>query len=101
MPVPHLQLNSTLVRSLTRQLSDCHHLFVSGLQQVPDASFDFVAQNQGLVRSLPLWAGAAGFGGLLLNRALSGVGTYAVMLLLQLQRMHQAAAEPAPQHLVD
>jgi hypothetical protein len=41
--------------------------------QVPDASFDFVAQNQGLVRGLPLWAGAAGFAGLLLNRALSGV----------------------------
>lgn len=41
--------------------------------QVPDASYDFVAQNQGLVRSLPLWAGAAGFAGLLLNRTLSGV----------------------------
>lgn len=40
---------------------------------MPDASFDFVAQNQGLVRSLPLVAGAGGFAGLLLNRALSGV----------------------------
>lgn len=45
------------------------------LLQVPDASFDFVAQNQGAVRSLPLWAGAAGFAGLLLNRSLSGVGS--------------------------
>lgn len=44
------------------------------MPQVPDASYDFVAQNQGLVRSLPLWAGAAGFAGLLLNRTLSGVG---------------------------
>jgi len=49
--------------------------------QVPDASFDFVAQNQGLVRSLPLWAGGAGFAGLLLNRTLSGVGDTAVHLV--------------------
>lgn len=41
--------------------------------QVPDASYDFVARYQGAVRSLPLWGGALGFGGLLLNRAISGV----------------------------
>jgi hypothetical protein len=41
--------------------------------QVPDASYDFVSRNQGLVRSLPLWAGGVGFVGLLANRTLSGV----------------------------
>jgi hypothetical protein len=40
---------------------------------VPDASYDFVSRNQGLVRSLPLWAGGIGFVGLLANRTLSGV----------------------------
>ncbi|KIY99022.1 hypothetical protein MNEG_8940 [Monoraphidium neglectum] len=40
---------------------------------VPDASFDFVARNQGLVRGLPLWGGAIGFAGLLANRAISGI----------------------------
>jgi hypothetical protein len=43
------------------------------MQQVPDASFDFVAKNQDLVRGLPLWAGGLGLVGILANRALSGV----------------------------
>lgn len=42
-------------------------------EEVPDASYDFVARNQGLVRSLPLWGGAVGFVGLLANRAISGI----------------------------
>jgi len=41
--------------------------------QVVDASYDFVAKNQNLVRSLPLWAGGLGFVCLLANRTLSGV----------------------------
>jgi hypothetical protein len=41
--------------------------------QVPDASYDFVARNQGLVRGVPLWGGALGFAGLLANRFISGV----------------------------
>jgi hypothetical protein len=41
--------------------------------QVPDASYDYVARNQGLIRSLPLWGGALGFAGLLANRFISGV----------------------------
>jgi hypothetical protein len=40
---------------------------------VPDASYDFVAANQGLMRGLPLWAGGLGFVGLLANRFISGV----------------------------
>eukprot|EP00882_Tetradesmus_deserticola_P023022 GHRQ01025049.1.p1 GENE.GHRQ01025049.1~~GHRQ01025049.1.p1 ORF type:complete len:182 (+),score=54.05 GHRQ01025049.1:227-772(+) len=42
-------------------------------EQVPDASYDFVSRNQGLVRSLPLWAGSVGLVGLLANRTLSGI----------------------------
>eukprot|EP00879_Flechtneria_rotunda_P014711 GHRR01015372.1.p1 GENE.GHRR01015372.1~~GHRR01015372.1.p1 ORF type:complete len:269 (+),score=61.85 GHRR01015372.1:206-1012(+) len=42
-------------------------------EQVPDASYDFVARNQNLVRSLPLWAGTLGFVSLLANRTLSGI----------------------------
>ena len=41
--------------------------------QVPDASYDLVARNQGFMRSLPLWGGGLGFAGLLANRAISGV----------------------------
>eukprot|EP00878_Enallax_costatus_P009874 GHUV01010311.1.p1 GENE.GHUV01010311.1~~GHUV01010311.1.p1 ORF type:complete len:311 (+),score=99.09 GHUV01010311.1:286-1218(+) len=42
-------------------------------EQVPDASFDFVARNQNFVRSVPLWAGGLGFVSLLANRTLSGI----------------------------
>ncbi|KAI8475323.1 MAG: CGLD23 protein required for cyt b6 assembly [Monoraphidium minutum] len=41
--------------------------------EVPDVSYDIVAQNQGLIRGLPLWGGAIGFAGLLANRAISGI----------------------------
>ena len=44
-------------------------------------SYDFVARNQALVRGLPLWGGALGFGGLLANRAVSGVRSAPRMLL--------------------
>lgn len=57
------------------------HKSVAALLQVPDASYDFVAQNQGLVRSLPLWAGGLGFVSLLANRTLSGVSIAAALLL--------------------
>ncbi|KAG2501771.1 hypothetical protein HYH03_000271 [Edaphochlamys debaryana] len=40
---------------------------------VPDQSFDFVAQNAGFFRALPLWAGGLGVASLLLNRSLSGI----------------------------
>jgi hypothetical protein len=69
------------------------------LPQVPDASFDFVARNQGLVRGLPLWGGAIGFAGLLANRAISGVRAVAAWDhartgCKQAQASTQAVCEP-------
>jgi hypothetical protein len=42
-------------------------------EEQPDALYELVARNQSTIRSLPIWAGAAGFASLLANRALSGV----------------------------
>lgn len=39
----------------------------------PDSSYSWVNQNQGTLRALPLYAGAAGVVSLLANRALSGI----------------------------
>jgi hypothetical protein len=41
--------------------------------QVPDMTYDFIAQNQNIFRALPLWAGGLGIAGLLGNRLISGV----------------------------
>jgi hypothetical protein len=57
---------------LTRRPTADEH-FAMLPSQVVDASYDFVAKNQNLVRSLPLWAGGLGFVCLLANRTLSGV----------------------------
>lgn len=45
----------------------------SGKPEEPDISYDFVAQNAGLMRALPLWAGGLGIASLIANRVLSGI----------------------------
>ncbi len=43
--------------------------------QVPDMTYGFVGQNQAFLRALPLYAGGFGIVSVLLNRAVSGVGS--------------------------
>ena len=41
--------------------------------EVPDVTFNFVAQNQGAFRALPLYAGGLGIVSILVNRVVAGV----------------------------
>lgn len=69
---------------------------------MPDASYDFVARSQGLVRSLPLWAGGLGFASLLANRTLSGVSNPRGSLAARAAHAPHAPALPTlgmPRHV--
>lgn len=67
--------------------------------QVPDASYDFVAQNQELVRALPLWAGGIGFVSLLVNRIASGVRGWPPMLYCIHKHWYQLLLQPQAVHV--
>ncbi|KAL6756237.1 hypothetical protein V8C86DRAFT_2651327 [Haematococcus lacustris] len=68
---PRRHLHSSLCNRVKAPIM--RHASSSQGPEVLDVSYDFVAQNQGLFRSLPLWSGGLSIVALLLNRAISGI----------------------------
>ncbi|KAJ9527668.1 hypothetical protein QJQ45_025944 [Haematococcus lacustris] len=68
---PRRHLHSSLCNRVKAPIR--RHASSSQGPEVLDVSYDFVAQNQGLFRSLPLWSGGLSIVALLLNRAISGI----------------------------
>ncbi|KAJ9526942.1 hypothetical protein QJQ45_025343 [Haematococcus lacustris] len=71
---PRRHLHSSLCNRVKAPIR--RHASSSQGPEVLDVSYDFVAQNQGLSRSLPLWSGGLSIVALLLNRAISGVHSW-------------------------